>query len=44
MTTSQTNRYHNLGFNPDKLRDKYRAERDKRVREDGNEQYQNVKI
>ncbi len=28
-----------LGFDPDELRRKYRAERDKRVREDGNEQY-----
>ena len=30
---------HELPFDPDQLRDKYRAERDKRVREDGNEQY-----
>jgi len=28
-----------LGFDPDELRDKYRHERDKRIREDGNEQY-----
>ena len=42
MTASKTNRYHNLGFDPDELRDKYRAERDKRVREDGNDQYQNM--
>ena len=28
-----------LGFNPDELRDRYRQERDKRLREDGNEQY-----
>ncbi len=28
-----------LGFDPNVLRDKYRAERDKRVRADGNEQY-----
>ena len=28
-----------LGFDPDKLRKKYRQERDKRVRPDGNEQY-----
>ena len=26
-----------LGFDPDALRDRYRAERDKRVRQDGNE-------
>ncbi len=31
-----------LGFDPDSLRRKYRAERDKRLRVDGNEQY--VKI
>ena len=28
-----------LGFDPDALRDKYRAERDKRLRSEGNEQY-----
>ena len=26
-------------FDPDALRDRYRAERDKRIRADGNEQY-----
>jgi cyclohexanone monooxygenase len=31
-----------LGFDPDSLREKYRAERDKRLRADGNEQYQEV--
>ena len=31
-----------LGFDPDALREKYRIERDKRLREDGNEQYQEV--
>ena len=31
-----------LGFDPDSLRTKYRAERDKRLRADGNEQYQEV--
>ena len=31
-----------LGFDPDKLREKYRAERDKRLRVDGNAQYQEV--
>ena len=32
-----------LGFDPDALRDKYRTERDKRIRKDGNEQYVEVK-
>ncbi|MEJ0044376.1 MAG: NAD(P)/FAD-dependent oxidoreductase [Rhizomicrobium sp.] len=32
-----------LGFNPDALRQKYRAERDKRLRTDGNEQYVEIK-
>jgi len=32
-----------LGFDPDVLRAKYRAERDKRVRADGNDQYIEVK-
>ena len=32
-----------LGFNPDELRQKYRLERDKRVRVDGNDQYLEVK-
>jgi cation diffusion facilitator CzcD-associated flavoprotein CzcO len=31
-----------LGFDPDALRERYRAERDKRIRADGNEQYTNV--
>ena len=31
-----------LAFDPDALRDKYRAERDKRLRADGNEQYVEV--
>ncbi len=31
-----------LGFDPDALRAKYRAERDKRLRNDGNEQYREV--
>ena len=31
-----------LDFDPDALRDKYREERDKRLRADGNEQYQEV--
>ncbi len=32
-----------LGFDPQALRAKYRAERDKRVRADGNEQYREIK-
>jgi cyclohexanone monooxygenase len=32
-----------LDFDPDALRDKYRAERDKRLREEGNDQYVEVK-
>ncbi len=31
-----------LGFDPDALREKYRLERDKRLRSDGNNQYQEV--
>jgi cyclohexanone monooxygenase len=34
--------YSNLGFDPDKLRTKYQAERDKRVRSEGKEQYVEV--
>ena len=32
-----------LGFDPDALRDKYRIERDKRLREDANDQYNEIK-
>ncbi len=32
-----------LAFDPDALRDKCRAERDRRLRDDGNEQYQEIK-
>ena len=32
-----------LGFDPDALRKKYRSERDKRLRTDGNEQYREIK-
>ena len=32
-----------LGFDPDALREKYRTERDKRLRTDANEQYQEIK-
>ena len=31
-----------LDFNPETLREKYRSERDKRRRDDGNAQYQQV--
>ncbi|HZK99794.1 MAG TPA: NAD(P)/FAD-dependent oxidoreductase [Caulobacteraceae bacterium] len=31
-----------LGFDPDALREKYRQERDKRLRADGNQQYQEI--
>ncbi|QUD90682.1 NAD(P)/FAD-dependent oxidoreductase [Phenylobacterium montanum] len=31
-----------LGFDPEALKARYRAERDKRLRTDGNEQYQNI--
>ena len=33
---------HNLGFDPDALRDRYRQERDQRLRTEGNDQYQEV--
>ncbi|TDI62690.1 MAG: NAD(P)/FAD-dependent oxidoreductase [Alphaproteobacteria bacterium] len=32
-----------LGFDPDALREKYQVERDKRIRDDGNDQYREVK-
>ncbi len=41
MTTTPETRQ--LAFDPDELRTKYREERDKRLREDGNEQYVEVK-
>ena len=31
-----------LGFDPDALREKYRQERDRRIRPDGNDQYQKI--
>jgi cation diffusion facilitator CzcD-associated flavoprotein CzcO len=40
MTTSETP---GLGLDPDALREKYRAERDKRLRADANDQYVEVK-
>ena len=42
MSTSQATTT-DLGFDPDALREKYRVERDKRLREDGNDQYVEVK-
>ena len=32
-----------LAFDPAALREKYRTERDRRLRDDGNEQYQEIK-
>jgi len=42
MTKVLKKEYSNLGFDPDALRERYRAERDKRIRADGNEQYVEV--
>ena len=42
MTTGDTDPA-GLPFDPDALRARYRAERDKRLRDDGNEQYVEVK-
>ena len=39
MNTALEKRYSNLGFDPDALREKYRIERDKRVRDDGDDQF-----
>ena len=39
MNTRRKNIYSNLGFDPDELREKYRRERDKRIRKDGEDQY-----
>ncbi|MFM7734478.1 MAG: NAD(P)-binding protein, partial [Alphaproteobacteria bacterium] len=41
-TTDPTTTAAKLGFDPEALRNKYRAERDKRVRADGNDQYVEV--
>jgi cation diffusion facilitator CzcD-associated flavoprotein CzcO len=40
---SPTQAVNDLGFDPDALRAKYRAERDRRIRADGNDQYVEVK-
>nr|MCS5566866.1 hypothetical protein [Pseudomonadales bacterium] len=42
MSTVLPRKYSNLGFDPDALREKYREERDKRLRPDANEQYVEV--
>ena len=39
MSARRTDLHSNLGFDPDALRDKYRRERDKRIRKDGEDQY-----
>lgn len=41
--SAKTNNKNKYGFDPEALREKYRAERDKRVRADGNDQYTEVK-
>ena len=35
--------FENFDFDPEQLREKYREERDKRLRQDGNDQYIEVK-
>jgi cyclohexanone monooxygenase len=42
MSSVLKSRFSNLGFDPDALREKYRTERDKRLREEGNDQYVEV--
>jgi cyclohexanone monooxygenase len=42
MSTQLKPQYSNLGFDPDALREKYRQERDKRIRAEGNDQYVEV--
>ncbi|NNE74658.1 MAG: NAD(P)/FAD-dependent oxidoreductase [Acidimicrobiales bacterium] len=42
MTVTEPSSTDDLGFDPDSLREKYRIERDKRLRADGNEQYVEV--
>lgn len=39
---SLTTELEELGLNPDALREKYRSERDKRIRAEGNDQYQEI--
>ena len=42
MASQLKPQFSNLGFDPDALREKYRQERDKRVRAEGNDQYLEV--
>jgi cyclohexanone monooxygenase len=42
MSVDSAPRPADLGFDPDALREKYREERDKRLRADGNEQYRHI--
>ncbi len=42
MTVTRIETPEELGFDPDQLREKYRIERDKRLRPDGNDQYREV--
>ncbi len=42
MSSILKSRHSNLGFDPDALREKYRIERDKRLRDEGNDQYVEV--
>ena len=42
MSKALPSQYSNLGFDPDALREKYRQERDKRIRSDGEAQYVEV--
>ena len=42
MSSTLRPEHSNLGFDPDALREKYRHERDKRLRADGNDQYVEV--
>ncbi|MDA1073919.1 MAG: NAD(P)/FAD-dependent oxidoreductase [Proteobacteria bacterium] len=39
MSAQVPEKYSNLGFDPEALREKYRQERDKRIRPEGNDQY-----
>jgi len=43
LTAERPDAARDLGFDPDALREKYRRERDKRLRDDGNAQYQEIK-
>jgi cyclohexanone monooxygenase len=43
MNTRLKREFSNLGFDPDKLREKYQNERDKRIRPDGDDQFIEIK-